>query len=131
MLRDALVRARQDATRIRNVCVLAHVDHGKTSTTDSLIAHNGHISQKLAGKVPGCDSCELGRSAPAAGRCCVFGAATVYGQPGGRTVARHYDEDQLYRANVRELLLRVNSDLKRIRIAGTSLKVQRPPPTGT
>ena len=72
MLRDALVRARQDATRIRNVCVLAHVDHGKTSTTDSLIAHNGHISQKLAGKVPGCDSCELGRSAPAAGRCCVF-----------------------------------------------------------
>jgi hypothetical protein len=61
----------------------------------------------------------------------VLGAATVYGQPGGRTVARHYDEDQLYRANVRELLLRVNSDLKRIRIAGTSLKVQRPPPTGT
>ena len=36
---------------IRNICVLAHVDHGKTTLSDGLIAHNGFISQKLAGKL--------------------------------------------------------------------------------
>lgn len=38
-------------SRIRNLCVLAHVDHGKTSMTDSLIASNGIISARLAGKL--------------------------------------------------------------------------------
>lgn len=37
--------------QIRNICILAHVDHGKTSLSDSLIASNGLISDKLAGKV--------------------------------------------------------------------------------
>ncbi|EEH51975.1 uncharacterized protein MICPUCDRAFT_29848 [Micromonas pusilla CCMP1545] len=36
---------------VRNICVLAHVDHGKTTLSDGLIAHNGFISQKLAGKL--------------------------------------------------------------------------------
>jgi translation elongation factor EF-G len=31
--------------------VLAHVDHGKTSMTDNLIASNGIISARLAGKL--------------------------------------------------------------------------------
>lgn len=37
--------------RVRNICVLAHVDHGKTSICDNLIASNGIISSKLAGRV--------------------------------------------------------------------------------
>jgi ribosome assembly protein 1 len=42
--------------RIRNICILAHVDHGKTSLTDALLATNGIISPKLAGKVRYLDS---------------------------------------------------------------------------
>ena len=37
--------------RIRNVCVLAHVDHGKTTLSDHLIASNGLIHPRLAGEV--------------------------------------------------------------------------------
>jgi ribosome assembly protein 1 len=37
--------------RIRNVCVLAHVDHGKTTLSDHLIASNGLIHPKMAGEV--------------------------------------------------------------------------------
>ncbi|PRW32859.1 ribosomal S5 Elongation factor G III V family [Chlorella sorokiniana] len=42
--------------RIRNVCVLAHVDHGKTTLSDHLIASNGLIHPKLAGEVRYMDS---------------------------------------------------------------------------
>ncbi|KAL8273508.1 hypothetical protein Esti_002574 [Eimeria stiedai] len=43
---------------VRNVCILAHVDHGKTSLSDRLLAVNGLISDASAGKVRYLDSRE-------------------------------------------------------------------------
>lgn len=46
---------------IRNMCVIAHVDHGKTTLTDSLIARAGIISAESAG-----DQCVMDKSDPEA-----------------------------------------------------------------
>ncbi|KAK3213841.1 hypothetical protein GRF29_28g1232650 [Pseudopithomyces chartarum] len=50
---EKLVSLQQAA---EGICILAHVDHGKTSLTDALIATNGIISPKLAGKIRYLDS---------------------------------------------------------------------------
>ncbi|KAI9816796.1 MAG: Cytoplasmic GTPase/eEF2-like protein (ribosomal biogenesis) [Pycnora praestabilis] len=53
---EKLIGLQRNADGVRNICILAHVDHGKTSLTDALIATNGIISPKLAGKIRYLDS---------------------------------------------------------------------------
>ena len=55
---DTLTRLQADPAHTRNICILAHVDHGKTTLTDCLISSNGIISAKLAGRVRYMDSTE-------------------------------------------------------------------------
>lgn len=55
---DNLVPLQSRTDRIRNVCVLAHVDHGKTTLSDHLIASNGLIHPRLAGELRYMDSNE-------------------------------------------------------------------------
>ena len=43
-------------SHIRNICIVAHVDHGKTTLSDYLLSSNGVISKALAGKVRYLDS---------------------------------------------------------------------------
>lgn len=38
-----LVELQNNSSQIRNICILAHVDHGKTTLADCLIANNGKL----------------------------------------------------------------------------------------
>lgn len=49
-LTDKVVRLMSQQTRIRNIGVIAHVDHGKTTTCDTLLAGCGMLSEEKAGK---------------------------------------------------------------------------------
>ena len=46
---DQIRSIMDDATKIRNMSVIAHVDHGKSTLTDSLIAKAGIIAGENAG----------------------------------------------------------------------------------
>ena len=54
---DALIEL-QRSSKIRNICILAHIDHGKTTLSDILIAGNGIISERQAGRMRYLDSME-------------------------------------------------------------------------
>ncbi|GFH17282.1 Tr-type G domain-containing protein, partial [Haematococcus lacustris] len=53
-----LAKLQQRQDRIRNMCILAHVDHGKTTLSDHLIGSNALIHPKLMGELRYLDSRE-------------------------------------------------------------------------
>ncbi|KAI1730797.1 elongation factor tu GTP binding domain-containing protein [Ditylenchus destructor] len=55
---NSLKEAQASTNQIRNVCIVAHVDHGKTTLADYLISSNGIISARLAGTLRYMDSRE-------------------------------------------------------------------------
>ena len=50
--------ASPDAVDVRNVTTIGHVDHGKTTLMDALLAANNIISARMAGKIRYLDSRE-------------------------------------------------------------------------
>ncbi|KAM3626069.1 uncharacterized protein V6R79_022109 [Siganus canaliculatus] len=55
---EKIIGLQSNPANIRNLCILAHVDHGKTTLADCLVASNGIISSRLAGKLRYLDSRE-------------------------------------------------------------------------
>ncbi|XP_014340293.1 elongation factor-like GTPase 1 [Latimeria chalumnae] len=55
---EKIILLQKKTANIRNICILAHVDHGKTTLADCLVASNGIISSRLVGKLRYMDSRE-------------------------------------------------------------------------
>ena len=47
---DRVTRIMKNPTQIRNIAICAHIDHGKTTFSDNLLAGAGMMSEELAGK---------------------------------------------------------------------------------
>jgi elongation factor 2 len=56
---EEIVQLMNDVEHIRNTSIIAHVDHGKTTLSDSLLAAAGIISEQTAGQKLFLDSWEL------------------------------------------------------------------------
>ncbi len=56
---EEIVKLMNEPGRIRNASIIAHVDHGKTTLSDSLLAAAGIISEQTAGQKLFLDSWEL------------------------------------------------------------------------
>ncbi len=50
-LSDKVTKLAREPTNIRNIAICAHIDHGKTTFSDNLLAGAGMMSEELAGKV--------------------------------------------------------------------------------
>ena len=57
-LKEHLLRLMHDKERIRNIGIVAHIDHGKTTMSDSLVAAAGMLSDTVAGEARFLDSDE-------------------------------------------------------------------------
>lgn len=53
---ERITKLLEQPSKIRNISIVAHVDHGKTTLADNLISSNGIISKKLVGKLKYMDS---------------------------------------------------------------------------
>jgi elongation factor 2 len=56
---EEIVKLMNEPERVRNTSIIAHVDHGKTTLSDSLLASAGIISEQTAGQKLFLDSWEL------------------------------------------------------------------------
>ena len=50
-----------DKQRLRNVAIIAHVDHGKTSLVDKLLTQSGSLDESLADRAMVCTFPLFGR----------------------------------------------------------------------